>query len=160
MTRTGLRILQITPGRRLHHCAHLVDGDDKGRRAAVADWSLGTVKLDDHIVDAETADRGQHMFGGANQRAGSVAEHGLEFGGSYGMHIGTDFTLVTALPAGADEDDSGIRIGGMQRERNGKAGMNANAADGNLIAESDLPTSLHSSVPALGPVLGLPHPWP
>ena len=62
---------------------------------------------------AQAANGGEHMFGGANQWTGSVAEHGLEFGGGDGVHIGSDFTLVTALDAGANEDDAGIRIGGM-----------------------------------------------
>ena len=124
--------------------ANLVDGGDERSRAAVADRRFRAVKLDDDIVDAEAADGGKHMFGGADQRTGSIAQHGLEFGGGDGAHIGADFTLITALDAGANEDDAGVRIGGVQGQRDGKTGMDANAANGDLIAKCGLPTSLHT----------------
>src|SRR5688572_17215963 len=79
--------LQITPGRRLRHDADLVDCGYEGRRAPIADRRFRTVYFDDDIVDPQTANGGEHMFGGANQWTGSVAQHGLEFGGGDGVYI-------------------------------------------------------------------------
>ena len=67
------------------------------------------------------------MFGGRAQRARRIAQNGGKFGGGDGAHVGADFTRETALRAGTDEDNASIWIGGVQGERNGKAGMNANA---------------------------------
>jgi hypothetical protein len=142
-----LENLEITPGNGLGNDTNLVDGGHEGRCAAVADRRFRTIKLDDDIVDAKAADGGKNMLGGTDQRSILVAQYGLEFGGGDSAHIGADLALVAALHAGADKNNAGIRLGGMQCQGNGKTGMDADSADGDLIPKRGLPTGFHSSVP-------------
>ena len=50
--------------------------------------------------------------------------------------------------ANALENDAGVVVGGMQREGDGKAGMHADAGDGNLVAQRCLLSALHLPVSA------------
>ncbi len=86
------------------------------------------------VVDVEPAQRRQQMLGGRAERALGVAQHGGEFGGGDGAHVGADFALDRAVGGDAAEDDACVVIGGIQRQRDGQAGMDADAGDGNLIA--------------------------
>ncbi len=73
------------------HNAGLIDGGDEGRRAAVHDRNFGSVDFDDGVVDAHAAQGGEHMFGGGNQRAFAVAEHGSKIGGDNGFRDRPEF---------------------------------------------------------------------
>ena len=117
-------------------------------KAAALPSMIGTsgpsISIDD-VVDVEPAQRGQQMLGGRAERAGGVAEHGGKFGGGDGAHVGADFALDRAVGGDALEHDTGVVVGRMQGERDGTAGMNADAGDGNMVAQRCLLSALHST---------------
>lgn len=96
--------------------ARLVDRGDERRGAAVADRRFRTVQLDHDIVDAEPAQRGEHMLGGRAERAKAVAQHRGKFSGGNGASIGADFALRMIGGGGAKKNDAGVGIGGMKRQ--------------------------------------------
>ena len=83
------------------------------------------------------------MFRGRAERALGVAQHGREFGGGDRAHVGANFALDRAVGGNALENDAGVVVGGIQRERDGAAGMHADAGDGNLVAQRCLLSTLH-----------------
>ena len=85
-----LEHLDVSPRRRVVDDAGLIDRGDERRGAAVHDRDFRAVDLDDRIVDAEAAQRRQHMFGGRNGGTALVAEHGGEFGRRHGAEIGLE----------------------------------------------------------------------
>jgi len=93
--------------------AGLIDGIDKGRRAAVHDRHFGSVDLDHRIVDAEAAQRRQQMLGRRAKRTGGIAEHGGKFSGGNRAHVGANFALDRTVARHALEQDAGIVAGGM-----------------------------------------------
>ena len=97
----------------------LIDCRDERFGAAVHDRNFGTVDLDDDIVDAEPVQRGKHMFGGRDSRAGLIAEHGGEFGRRHRPVIGNQLAVALAVRSGAQENDAGIGFGRMQRQGDG-----------------------------------------
>ena len=128
--------------------AGLIDRIDEGRGAAVHDRHFRPVDLDDDVVDVEAAQRGQQMLGGRAQRAGGIAQHGREFGGGDGAHVGADLALDRAVGGDALEHDTGIVVGRMQSECDGAAGMDADAGEGSLVAQRCLLSALHQPVSA------------
>ncbi len=104
-----------------------VDGGDEGRRAAVHDRRFRPVDLDQRVVDAKTAQSGQHMFGGGDQRPGFIAEDGGKLGRGYGVHVGGDFALAPTACMGADKTQTGIGVRRVQCQRHRQAGMDADA---------------------------------
>ena len=91
--------------------------------------------------------RRQHVLGGRAKRTGGIAQHGGEFGRGDGAHIGADFAIGWPFDAAADKDDAGVGIGRMHGQRDGQAGMDADAADRGLIAKRGLPASFHVALP-------------
>ena len=91
-----------------------------------------------------------------------IAEHGGEFGGGDGAHVGPDFAFGTIGGRGAQKGDAAVGISGMQREGRGKSGMNADAEHGDVVAQRRLLGALHHPLPhcprARGPCG--PHPRP
>ena len=83
--------------------ADLIDRGHERGRAAVHDRGFRAVDLDDRIVDAESAQRRQHMLGGGDQRARRITQHGGEFSGGDGTDIGADFAVTATAQSGADE---------------------------------------------------------
>ena len=57
--------------------------------------------------------------------------------------VGADLALDFAVRDNAAEDNAGIVIGGIQGERHRAAGMNADAGDGDFIAQRGLLDALH-----------------
>ena len=87
--------------------AGLIDGGDEGRRAAVHDRNFGAVDFDDGVVDAHAAQGSEHMLGGGNQRAFTVAQNGRKIGGDHGFGDGGNFA-VGIIEAGADKNKTRI----------------------------------------------------
>ena len=87
--------------------AGLIDRGDEGRGAAVHDRNFRTIDFDGGVIDAHAAQRSEHMFGGRDQRAVAVAEHGGEFGGDDGFGGGLNFA-VAAIKTGADKNKTCI----------------------------------------------------
>ena len=83
------------------------------------------------------------MFGGRAQRALGVAKHGGKFGSGHGANVGANFALDAAVGTNALEYDAGIVVGRMQGERDGRTRMNADARNGNRLAQRGLLGALH-----------------
>jgi hypothetical protein len=80
-----------------------------------------------------------------------IAQDGRKFSGGDGAHIGTDFAVGLAVDAGAQENDAGVGIRGMQGQCDRKTGMHADAADRSVVAERRLPARFHTiTVPRRG----------
>ena len=121
----------------------------KGSGAAVHDRHFRSVDFDDGVVDAETAQRGQQMFGGRAQWAVSVAQHGGKFGRGHRAHVGADLARHRTVVGETLEHDAGVVVGRMHRKCDWRTGMNTNAGDGNVIAQRRLLSALH--LPATRP---------
>ena len=125
----GLQHADVAPGTIERFDANQVDGGDERSRAAVHDRRFRSVDLDHGVVDAQSAQRRQHMFGGGDERSGFIAQDGREFGRRHRIHVGGDLALAKcAAGLCADEPKTGVGIGRMKRQRDGQARMNADPA--------------------------------
>ena len=75
-----LEHLDVAARRRQSDDAGLIDRGDERRGAAVHDRHFGTVDFDHRVIDAESVQGREHMFGGRYRRTIVIAEHGGEFG--------------------------------------------------------------------------------
>ena len=121
----------------------LIDRIDEGRGAAVHDRDFRTVDLDDHVVDVQATERRQKVLGCGAKRTLGVTKDCGKFGSGDRPHIGADFALDGAVRRNALEDNAAVIVSRMERKRNRKAGMNADAGNGNLMAERCLLSALH-----------------
>ena len=87
-------------------------------RLAVHDRNFGAVDFDDGVVDAHATQGREHMFGGGNQRAFTVAENGCKVGGDDGFLDGGNFA-VGVIKAGPDKNKTRIHRCRSDREANG-----------------------------------------
>ena len=74
---------------------------------AVHDRNFGTIDFDDGVVDAHAAQGREHVFGGGDQRAFTVAQHGGKLGGDHGFSGSPNLT-VAAIQTGADKNKTRI----------------------------------------------------
>ena len=121
-----------------------IDGLDEWRGAAVHDRNFRTVDLDEHVVDAERIQRGEHVFGGRHGRAILIAEHGCEFGRGDGAEIGGKLAIFLTVNSGSQEYDTGVRFRRMKDDGNRRTGMNTDASNADLLAQGRLPAGLHA----------------
>src|SRR6266702_4020651 len=87
------------------------------------------------------------MLGRGHQRARRISQNGREFSGGDGANVSADFALAPPLKARADESDPGTSVSGMQRQCDGQARVNPNAAQYGLIAKRRLPADFHTPRP-------------
>jgi hypothetical protein len=87
--------------------AGLIDRGDEGGGAAVHDRHFRTIDFDGGVIDAHTAQRSQHVFGGGNQRTVTVAQHGCEFGGDHGFGCRRNLAIA-AIEPGAEKNKTCI----------------------------------------------------
>ena len=83
------------------------------------------------------------MFGGGANRTMSVAQNGGEFSGGDRTHVGADLALDSTVGGYTLEHDASVIIRRMQSERSGKAGMHADAGDGNVLPKRGLLGAFH-----------------
>ena len=112
-----LQDLDETAGGGLGHDAGLIDGGDEGSRAAIHDRNFGAVDFDGGVVDAHAAQGSEHMFGGGNQRAFTIAQNGRKVGGDDGFGDGGNFA-VGIIEAGADKNKTCIDRCRSERKAN------------------------------------------
>ena len=108
------------------HDAGLIDGRDERSGAAVHDRDFGAIDLDDGVIDAHAAQRGQNMLGRGNQRPFTVTENRGEFGGDHGTGGSLNLPLASIEP-GPDENIPRIDRCGSQGQTDRCTRMNADA---------------------------------
>ncbi len=114
--------------------ADRLEGLHVGERGAVEDGQLEVVDLDDDVVDAVADERGEQMLGGGDEHAlaheaGGVADLGDVAAG------GGDLEVVEV---GAAEDDAGAGGRGDEPHADGRAAVQADAAEGDLRPDGPL----------------------
>ena len=68
----------------------------------------------------------------------SIAQDRRKFGCRHRAHVGANFATRIAIGAGALKHDAGAGIRRMHRQRDRRAGMNADAGDGHVVAQRRL----------------------
>ena len=94
--------------------ADLVDRLDEARSAAVHDRHFGAVDLDQGVVDAKTAQRGQQMLDRGDRGAIAVAEHGAQRYARHRALVGRDLGAV-GIAVGKEEAYPGVAVSGTKR---------------------------------------------
>jgi hypothetical protein len=124
--------------------SNLIDRGDKSGSAAIHDRRFRTVQFDDRVVDTESTEGCENMFGRRYQRTGGITQNGRKFRRCDRMDVGTDFPVRLVFHGGTNEQDAGIGIGRMDCECNRKAGMNTDARYGSLVAKTCLLAAPHA----------------
>ena len=114
-----LEHLDVAPRRRQRDDAGLIDGRHEWRSAAVHDRNFRTIDVDDGVIDAESVQCRQNVFGRRYSGPVFIAEDGREFGRGHGAEMGPQFPIGLVTGAAADEHDAGIGLGRMQRDAGG-----------------------------------------
>src|SRR6266849_5696819 len=139
----GLENPNVTTRRRKRRDADLFDCRDKRRGASVHDRHFGAVDFNYGVVDAKSGQRGQHMLRRRTQRAFGVSQHSGKLGGRNSAHIGTHFTVRTAVDSTAKECNAAIDFGRMDCQRDRQSRVNPNTRKGCTIAQRRLPGGFH-----------------
>ncbi len=87
---------------------------------------------------------GKHMFGRRNGRAVVIAEYGGEFGRGHATEVGGDLAIALAAETAAHKNDAGIGFGGMQRESDGRTGVNTDSRDSCVTTQRGLTAGDHA----------------
>src|SRR4029078_11964950 len=90
--------------------------------AAFHDRLFGAVDLDQGVVDAKPAQRGQQMLDGGDGSAIAVAEHGAQRYPRHRPRLGRDFGAVS-IAIGKEEAYSSIAVGRTESDRYWRSAM-------------------------------------
>ncbi len=114
--------------------ARAFDKEYERRCAAVHDRNLGAFDLDNHVVDETAGQRGKQMLDRRDGDAVLVSECRAEGCFDDVLDESGDFGAVADL-IGAEEDNTGVRGGRLQQDRDGLARVQAGAAAADLALE-------------------------
>ena len=129
-----LEHLDVAARRRQRDDAGLIDRGDERRRAAVHDRHFGTIDLDHGIVDAKSRAAPQAHVRSSRRPARCGRRARWRIRSPSPSEIGAQFAVRLAVGAAAQKHDAGIGFGRMQCQRGGRAGMNADAGDRDMIS--------------------------
>src|SRR5690606_12066867 len=133
----GLQHADVAPLGLKRDDPRLVERIDEADGAAVENGHFLGIDLDQHIVDAEREKRRHEVLHRGDVDSLRVSEQGAEVGSADFRDQRPDLSRL-AFKIGADEGDSGVGIGGMERYRYRLAAVNSDARQGYRTLERRL----------------------
>ena len=166
----GLQDPEMASQARLMDDARLIDRADELGGRAVHDRRFRSVDFDQDVVDLQAGQRREQMLDRADAGARRIAQHRAERGLGHVRPLGFEQPLTAAGQAGAQEDDAGVDVRGMENELSRRRRMDSDAGHLDPAAERLLKAWLHRQLsPGERPAqigdaeclgAGSPHPTP